>query len=50
MLCNFVTDAITYISFSQFNDLHQYISKLRLKVRLCPLKLLPLHLFFYFKT
>jgi hypothetical protein len=36
MSCNFFTDAITFISFSQFNDLRQYISKLHLKVRLGP--------------
>ena len=40
MSCNFVTDAITFFSLREINDLRQYISKLHLKVRLCPIQLL----------
>jgi hypothetical protein len=36
MPCNFVPDAITYISCRQFNDLRQYSPEMHLKLRLCP--------------
>jgi len=39
MACNFVSDAITYISCRQFSYLSQYITKSYLKVRLCPIQL-----------
>ena len=39
MPCNFVTGAINFISFRQFSDIHQHISKLHFKLSLCPIQL-----------